>query len=127
MRLPQHGVRQFPLLFCLSIAATVLGASLLIEPTLSERSAALAVMPLWGVLLWGGVFLSGGSSAVYGLRQHRPDYESAGCTLQGFAYLAAAIVTVFSDTIPPSPLGIAFLTAVAGGFIWRGWIVRGGG
>ena len=123
----QHGVRQVPLLFCLSIAASLLGASLLVEPTLSERSAALSVMPVWGVLLWGAIFLGGGASTVHGLRAHRPDYESAGCTLQGFAYLAAAIVTVFSDSIPPSPLGIAFLAALAAGFIWRGMIVRDGG
>lgn len=122
----QHGVRQVPLLFCLSIAASLLGASLLVEPTLSERSAALSVMPVWGVLLWGAVFLGGGASTVHGLRADRLDYESAGCTLQGFAYLAAAIVTVFSDSIPPSPLGIAFLAALAAGFIWRGFIVRGG-
>lgn len=123
----QHGVRQVPLLFCLSIAASLLGASLLVEPTLSERSAALSVMPVWGVLLWGAIFLGGGASTVHGLRSHRLDFESAGCTLQGFAYLAAAIVTVFSDSIPPSPLGIAFLAALAAGFIWRGMIVRDGG
>lgn len=127
MRVPAHGVRQFPLLACLSVAAALLGASLLIEPTLGERSAALSVMPVWGVLLWGLIFLGGGAGTVYGLRAHRLDYESAGCALQGFAYLAAAIVTIFSDRIPPSPLGIAFLGALACGFIWRGIIVRDGG
>ena len=117
----QQGVRQVPLLFCLSIAASLLGASLLVEPTLSERSAALSVMPVWGVLLWGAVFLGGGASTVHGLRAHRLDYESAGCTLQGFAYLAAAFVSALSAT--PSPLGITFLGALAIGFTWRGFLL----
>lgn len=117
-------VNRFPVLFCLSIAATVLGFLLLIEPTLGDRSAALAIMPLWGLLLWAFAFLFGGAATVYGLLELRNDYESAGCTLQGFAYLTAAIATIFSPTIPSSPLGIMFLTALAAGLIWRAFAIR---
>lgn len=116
-----HDVHTCPVLFCLSIAAVLLGASLLIEPALSESSPTLAIMPLWGMLLWGTMFLAGGAAAVYGLRRGRLDYESAGCTLQGFAYMASAIVSALSST--PSPLGVAFLGALAAGFTWRGFLL----
>lgn len=119
-----HDVRQFPILFCLSVAATLLGASLMIEPALSASSPTLAIMPLWGVLLWGVMFFAGGIAAAYGLRRGRLDYESAGCTLQGFAYMAAAFVSALSAT--PSPLGITFLGALAIGFTWRGFLLTRG-
>ena len=117
-----HDVRQFPILALLSIAATVLGAALIVEPALPEESPALSIMPLWGVLLWGFVWLAGGLATTYGLLQRRVDWESAGCTLQGGAYLTTTIVTVID--YPPSPLCFAYLSALAAGFLWRAYLLR---
>lgn len=119
MTIVELRARSYPLALTLSCAATLLGASLVVAPELAQRSPSLAVMPIWGVVLWGMFFLLGGAATAYGIIRGAPNYESAGSTLQGTAYGAAALSALFAAG-GPSPLGVLFLLAIAIGFLLRG-------
>ena len=119
----RHYARHYPLALALSCAAIILGAALVIEPGLSARSPSIAVMPVWGVVLWGLFFLIGGAATTYGILCGFPNYESAGSTLQGSAYGCASVSAMFA-TSGPSPLGVLFLLAIAVGFITHGTLTR---
>lgn len=121
----RQSAKRYPLALALSAAAILLGTGLVVAPELAHRSPSIAVMPVWGVVLWGLFFLLGGAATTFGILTGARNHESAGSTLQGTAYGCAAVSAMFA-TAGPSPLGVLFLLAIAIGFVARGSVIHQG-
>lgn len=118
MTLNPH-LRSHLLAFWLAVAAVVLGCALIVAPTMGESSPSLAIMPDWGVIVWGAWFAVGGGSVVYGLVGMRRRFEAAGSVLLSASYFSAAVASVYAGS--SSPLGLLFLSAIAIGFLHRSY------
>lgn len=111
MKLSEHA-KDHPLAIWLSASAMILGAALLISPTLGDKSASLSPWPTYLVAMWGAAFALGGLLSVVGLAKTKAKIEAAGMVLLSTAFAATAISAGFTS---PSLLSLVFLGALAGG------------
>ena len=103
----------------------ILGLLIVTSPALGADSDSLALMPTWGVLVWGCSFFVGGAMSAVGLLTTRGKWEAAGMTLLSADFGALVVAQLATD---PRVLAVLFLLSLAGGTFHRAlslvWVAK---